>query len=56
LHRPASWRSAEIGLIDGFYTLTATSVPLNALSPEIAKKLPALSPILVSVFPWLLKL
>jgi GNAT superfamily N-acetyltransferase len=26
--------------VAGYYTLTATSVPLNALGPEIAKKLP----------------
>lgn len=28
------------GELAGYYTLTATSVPLNALAPEIGKKLP----------------
>src|SRR5262245_50923842 len=30
----------ETQKIAGFYTLTATSVPLDALAPDIAKKLP----------------
>jgi len=32
--------SVGSGDVAGYYTLTATSVALNALSPEIAKKLP----------------
>lgn len=32
--------SAAAGDLAGYYTLTATSVPLNALAPEIGKKLP----------------
>jgi len=32
--------AAKAGGVAGYYTLTATSVALNALSPEITKKLP----------------
>ncbi len=32
--------SAEAKEVAGFYTLTATSIPLDALAPDIVKKLP----------------